>query len=127
MLDKILESGITRYSIVLVFIPLCLCAVLAPYSIFLGWNLITLFIFWFIIVPVMTIYLSSKFLKRYHRMWKSMLALISFYGFMIFMIYKHYESDYFMVMIASLVYNLLVMAVVIVVERADKRAQEIGL
>jgi hypothetical protein len=120
-LDKILQSKSKRYVIVLVFIPVCVLAVLVPYSLLLGWNVWTLLLFWFIIHPVVTIYLSVKLLKGYYRMSQAILALLSFHAFVIFMIYDHYQSDYFLLMIVSMVYNTLVMLVVVFVDWHDAR------
>ncbi len=120
-LEKILDSKIKRYSIVLVFIPLCVLAVLVPYSLLLRWNVWTLLLFWFIILPVLTIYLSVKLLRGYHRMSQALLSMTTFYAFIIFMIYDHYQSDYFLLMIVSMVYNTLVMLVVMFVDCHDAR------
>jgi len=39
--------------------PIALAVVLAPFSIFVGWNLFTMILFWFFIVPAIAILLQS--------------------------------------------------------------------
>ncbi|MEO5600555.1 MAG: hypothetical protein ABIR06_06490 [Cyclobacteriaceae bacterium] len=112
---------VAHYLKVVLFIPLCLFAVLRCFSLLPGWNVITLFLFWFLITPVSIIFLSSKISSGGNILGQAMIALISFYSMMIFMIYEHFESDYFFIMAASFLYNLLVMMVAMIVDRDDKK------
>lgn len=112
MVFTIKENVITRTSIVVLIIPLCVFLVLVPYSRFPGWNPITIFLFWFIILPGIILFLSPKFLKKNYRTWKAMVSMIIFYGFIVFMIYKHFETDFFMVIMISFLWNSGIMAMV---------------
>jgi hypothetical protein len=87
-------------------VPLGIFLILAPYSLLLGWNLLTSLLFWFILVPVLALYLPMIFLKKGLRVTPSLTGLVLFYGFMIFMIYDHFDTDLFTVMMASAVFNL---------------------
>ncbi len=83
---------------------------LTLFSLLIGWNLITLFLFWFIVVPVILIYLPTKIFKNEDRLILALGGFVLFYGGMVFLIYKHYQSDYFKIMLASAVVNLVVVA-----------------
>lgn len=109
------------YFKIAILIPLCLFVVMAPYSLLLGWNVITLIIFWFFIVPGVILYLSARLFKDSRVTGKAMVSLITFYSIMVFMTYKHFQSDYFAMMLFSFLFNLLVMGLVMFVERRDSR------
>jgi hypothetical protein len=87
-------------------VPIGLAIILVPFSIFIGWNLITLFLFWFVLIPTLTLYLPTKISNNKNHLLESLLGLTIFYGIMIFMIYEHYKSDYFIIMIISFAINL---------------------
>lgn len=91
-------------------VVLTLFIVLVPFSFLMGWNLITLFLFWFILVPAVAIYLPAKILKNEDWLIQAFGGLVSFYVVMVFMIYKHYQTDYFKIMIVSGGVNLVVVA-----------------
>ena len=86
--------------------PLGIFLILVPYSLLLGWSLLTSVLFWFILVPTLTFYLPMIFLKKGLHVTSSLAGLVLFYGFMIFMIYEHFDTDLFTVMMASAVFNL---------------------
>jgi hypothetical protein len=108
------------YFLRLLLIQVCIMLVLVPYSTFLGWNGLTLFGFWFIILPVLSIYLSSRFLGKKTGVLHAMAVLVFFYSFMVFMIYKHFQTDFFAVMMISMFWNLLIMTFVWLTEADDK-------
>ena len=93
-----------------ILVPLGAMIFLAGYSLIAGWNLITLLLFWFIILPFLVFSLAR--LLHMRQVWQSMIALLCFYGWMTFLIYDHYQTDYFMVMIASLLYNSFIIMLV---------------
>jgi len=123
MLLKFKAHPVTRYFIVIVIIPLCILAVLIPYSLLLKWNIFTLLLFWFIIVPFVVQFLTARLLRNKNTVANSMIALVSFYGFMVWMIYEHYQSDYFAIMISSFVWNLLIMLLVFVIDFVDRTSE----
>ena len=84
---------------------LSLFVVLVPYSLFLGWNLITTLFFWFILLPIVA-NLTSYFFRSPDNLVAAVLGEVLFYAFMIFMIYKHYKSDVFTVMVYSILPTL---------------------
>lgn len=101
----------------IVVITLFLALIL--FSFIIGWNLITLFLFWFIVVPVVSIYLPAKILKNEDWLLQAISGLVLFYGVMAFMIFRHYQTDYFKIMIISGGVNLLVVAGFLLAEKLN--------
>lgn len=100
-----------------------LAIVLVPFSLLIGWNMMTMFLFWLFIVPALAIYLPTKASKSKSHLLESIGGLIAFYGFMVFMIYDHYQSDYFQVMVWSFVMNLLLVSVLAWTSQTGAHAQ----
>ncbi len=89
-----------------------LILVLIPYSIFLGWNAITLILFWFILVPLVAHY-SSRIIKDVkNNLIPAMGGAFLFYSVMIILTYKQYESDYFTIIKYSVIPSLLIILVI---------------
>lgn len=86
--------------------------IFAPFSLLMGWNLLTLLLFWFVIVPWIAIFLPAKISRNKGHLTESLAGLILFYAFMVFLIYEHYQSDYFFVMMASCLVNAGVVTVI---------------
>ena len=91
-------------------VVLALFIALIPFSFIMGWNLITLFLFWFILVPAISIYMPAKILKTKDWLIQAFGGMVLFYGVMVLMIFKHYQTDYFKIMIVSGGVNLVVVA-----------------
>ncbi len=91
-------------------IAIMLFIALVPFSFLVGWNLITLLLFWFILIPVISIYLPIKIFKNEDWLIQALGGLVLFYGVMVFLIYDQYRTDYFKIMIVSAVANLVVVA-----------------
>ncbi len=89
-------------------LPLGLMATLIPVSMLLGWNALTAFLFWFGLVPILSFYLPTMISSGQDHLLKSLVGMLLFYGLMVFMIYDHYQTDLFHVMIASCGVNVLV-------------------
>jgi hypothetical protein len=89
-------------------VPVGLSIILAPYSLLIGWNLVTLFLFWFVVIPLLATYLPPYVSGKENHLMKSLAGLMLFYLCMVFMIYDHYQSDYFKVMMISAVINMIV-------------------
>jgi hypothetical protein len=87
-------------------VPLSLIIILVPFSLVVGWNLLSLFIFWFVLTPLAAYFLPVMVSKTRSHLTGSVAGLLIFYGFMVFMIYDHYRTDYFQIMIASCVVNI---------------------
>ncbi len=95
---------------------------LVPFSFLVGWNLITLLLFWFILIPVISIYLPTKILKNEDRLIQALGGLVLFYGVMVFLIYRQYQTDYFKIMIWSAVANLGVVAGVFLAKKPQPKS-----
>lgn len=93
-------------------VPLGLAIVLTLFSFIIGWNLATLILFWFLITPSLTLYLHAKVSRGRNHLLESLLGLITFYAIMVFLIYEHYKTDYFQVMIVSGILNLFVVTAI---------------
>jgi len=89
---------------------LVLFLVLVPYAMVLGWNLITAVTFLYILIPVLS-YLCTKVFITSNRLLTSISGALFFYAFMIFMIYKHYKSDQFQIMIYSIIPTVIVLII----------------
>lgn len=89
-------------------VPAGIILTLVPYSLLTGApHLISMVLFWFIIVPVLASHLPLIFIKNGNSLIPSLTGLTIFYLFMVFMIYKHYESEVFLVIMVSALFNLL--------------------
>lgn len=99
-----------------IIVPLCVFLFVAGCGYFFGGsrNLLGWLVSWFLIIPCLTVFLSKVISGTRNLALKSFISLLIFYGIMVFMIYKHYQSDFFKVMIASLIFNSLVMLVGVV-------------
>src|SRR5688572_2321525 len=93
-------------------IPVALMVILVPFSILIGWNFVTMILFWLLIVPIFTVYLPAAVSKNKNHLFESLIGLIVFYAFMVFMIYDHFKTDYFQVMILSCVINLVFVPII---------------
>jgi hypothetical protein len=95
-----------------VVVLLGLAITLVPFSMLIGWNILTLLIFWFLVIPVLSVYLPTKVSNNGNHFIESIAGLIIFYATMVFMIYEHYRTDYFKVMIISAVVNIFLVSVI---------------
>jgi hypothetical protein len=95
-----------------IIIPIGAAILLVPFSLLIGWNLVTLFLFWFVILPSAIIYLPAKVSKNENQLVESIFGLLIFYALMVFMIYDHYKSDFFLVMMVSCGINLVIVTII---------------
>jgi len=93
-----------------IIIPLASFILLALFSFSFGWNIFSLFLFWFVLIPVVASFLPIVFSKSEDYLHRSIIGLSIFYAFMVLMIYEHFQSDYFMIMIISLFCNIAAVA-----------------
>ena len=105
-----MKTGLKDKLLRVLLVATGLFIVLIPVSMFLGWNLITCVLYWFIAVPVMSFVLPTLIRPHGSHLIESLLGLTVFYAFMGFMIYKHFTSDFFTLMMVSFVFNLIVIA-----------------
>ena len=93
-------------------VPIALMAILIPFSMLIGWTLFTAILFWFLIVPTIAMYLPTKVSRYKGHLIETLLGLIIFYAFMVFMIYDHFKTDLFQIMIVSCVVNLILVSLI---------------
>jgi putative effector of murein hydrolase LrgA (UPF0299 family) len=89
-------------------IPAALGALLAFVGLTIGWNLVTLFIFWFLLLPILGLNLPRWISRTGNQLIESIAGVFIFYTVIVFMIYEHYQTDYFQVMIVSFFFNVVV-------------------
>ncbi len=87
-------------------VPVILFILLLPFSFLTGWNIATAIICWFFLIPFVAEYVPTIFSADKNQLKESLIGLLIFYSFMIFMIYKHYDSDFFFIMVLSAVVNI---------------------
>ena len=93
-------------------VPIGIAIIFVPYSIFIGWNFFTLILFWFVLTPGLATLLLTLFLESGNHFIESILGLIIFYATMVFLIYDHYKTDYFKVMIISFAINFILILMI---------------
>jgi len=93
-------------------VPVGLAVILVPFSLLLGWNPMTLILFWFVLVPATAMLLPTLVSRSNNHLIESVAGLIIFYGIMVFMIYDHYKTDYFRVMTLSCIINVILVSVI---------------
>ena len=79
------------------------------------------------LLPGFTIFLPATLLENNSHLLKSLSGMTVFYAFMIFMIYDHYKSDYFLLMIVSFVINLVFVSTFILTEKQSVPFPETSL
>lgn len=87
-------------------VPIGLAVLLVPFSMLIVWNSVTLILFWLILTPALTYYLPKVVSANRNHFSESLIGLLIFYAVMVFMIYDHYQTDYFKVMILSGIVNI---------------------
>jgi len=95
-----------------VSVPIALSVVLIPFSLLIGWNLATMILFWLLIVPIIAIYLPIRVSKNKSHLFESLIGLIIFYAIMVWMIYDHFKTDYFKIMILSCLVNMFLICLI---------------
>lgn len=111
----------------LFIMPLGIFLVLMPYSLLIGWSLTSLVIFWFVIIPCLAVLIPRLILKKYH-FTHPILGLLIFYTLMVWGIYDHWQSDYFLIMIVSLLVNILTVTLAVyVIGLNGKRTENVSL
>ena len=69
-------------------VPVGLAIMLAPFSILIGWNLITAILFWLVLTPGLTIFLPPLVSRNKSHLFESLVGLTVFYSFMVFTVCK---------------------------------------
>ncbi|MEM9325863.1 MAG: hypothetical protein AAGA85_09410 [Bacteroidota bacterium] len=97
----------TRLALLTLFIPVALFALLAPYSLLVGWNFFSAVLFWFIVIPATTVQLPKVLKVTRRPLGFQIIGLLFFYGFIHFLIYEHSQTDLYQVMMTSCLFNLI--------------------
>ena len=108
MKSKVVEKLRGSLSISVIIVILSLIVILVPYSLFLGWNLFTSILFWFVLVPLISVLTARFHGKPGKRLLVGIIGCLLFYLTIIFMIYSSYQSDQFKLMILSSFSSLLI-------------------
>jgi len=82
----------------IIIVTLSLISVFIPYSLLLGWDLITGVVFWFLLVPLISILTARFYNKVKKQILPGLIGCIIFYLLNVFMIYEHYKTDAFKLM-----------------------------
>lgn len=93
-------------------VPVGLTFILVPFSLLIGWNLLSMLLFWLVLAPGLAIYFPVLLSGNKNRLFKSVWGLTIFYAIMVFMIYDHYRTDFFKLMIWSGAINLVLVSVI---------------
>lgn len=104
-------------------VPFGLAIILAPCSLIVGWNLLTLILFWLMLTPALAIYLPTLVSSNNNHWFESILGTAIFYALMVFLIYDHYKTDYFQFMIWSCTINLVLVSFVVWIRTPETKTQ----
>jgi hypothetical protein len=100
-------------------LPIVLFTFFVPFSLFIGWNLFTLMLFWFVVIPIIAVN-SSPILKiKGNRLLQTVGGLIIFYSMMVFMTYEHFHTDYFFVIMVSAGVNLIIVVLAVSIGKSQ--------
>ena len=89
-----------------IIVTFSLVTILVPYSLILGWNLFTSILFWFVLVPLISILTARFYDNPEKQSLAGIIGCLFFYLVIIFMIYSSYQSDQFKLMIVSIFSSL---------------------
>lgn len=101
-------------------VPFGLTVILVPFSMLIGWNLFTAVLFWLVITPGVSVYLPLMVSGNRNYLFESLLGLVIFYAMMVFMIYDHSKTDYFQIMILSLIINLILVSFITLIKKSGR-------
>lgn len=101
----------------ILIVPVGLAIALAPYSILIGWNITTGFIFWFVLAPSLAIYLPNIVSKERNHLLESLVGLTIFYVTIMVMIYSHFNTDFFKMMAISFFINIILVLIFILTKK----------
>lgn len=112
-MDEVLKERLK----VMLSVPAGLTLIIIPYSLLIRWEITSLFIFWFIITPTVTLYLPLRLTKIRNNLFESLAGMMIFYGIMIFMVYDLYKTDFFRIMALSCVTNLVSVSTMVFIRK----------
>lgn len=89
----------------IVSVPITLFILLLPFSLITGWNIVTVLLYWFLIVPFAAEYIPTVFFNEKNQLVRSVIGTIIYYSFMLFLSRAYYQSDLYQVMAISALIN----------------------
>ena len=127
MVLKFQRENIGTLFKVAIAVPLCVFLFVVACGYLFGGsrNLLVTIVSWFVVIPLMNVFLSKNISGSKNLALKSLISLVVFYGIMVFMIYKHYQTDFFKIMIASLIFNSLILFVGIAMTWFDRKSKSL--
>jgi hypothetical protein len=114
-----LKTPLIKLGKMIILVPLFTLVIMGVYSWLFGWNLLTASGAWLILVPLAVFSLSN--LVGLRKIRQSGISILCFYAWMVFGTYDHYQSDFFVLMMLSMLYNALIIVLVILSERNRER------
>lgn len=124
-ITRIMKSNIKTQVLTSIIVLVSIGLLLIPFSLFIGWNLFTLFIFWFVLIPVVTCSLPQLIFKGSTILKGQLSGLILFYGVIILMIYEHFQSDFFKGILLSFLFNLIAVSIHHISSRSELKKEAI--
>lgn len=97
---------LAHQSLPVLCVPVGLAVILVPFSLLIGWNLLSAVIFWLVLTPVLAGHLPTLISNNKNLLAESLTGLLIFYALMVFMIYDHFKTDLFLIMMVSCLVNL---------------------
>ena len=79
---------------------------LIPFGLIFGMSLLPNIIFWFFVVPMLAFAIVKQICHSRDHVFAAASGLVLFYAFMVFMIYDHYQSDFFKLMVVSMMTSI---------------------
>ena len=98
-------------------VPLATLIVLVPFSLLFSKVLVAVLLFWFVIVPLIAVNVPVIISSRRNHLIKSLTGLVLLYGLMVFMIYDHYQTDLFKILMVSAAFNIVLTTIVILIKK----------
>ena len=89
----------------------------------IGWNLFTVLLFWFLLAPAIAIHLPKYISIIQDCRFSSIAGLTLFYLVVVFMIYLHFQSDFFKLMLTSMAFNLFIVYIYFKPEESEAQVQ----
>ena len=106
---------------ILVGLVACLAVFTFPSYYLFGNHIVALFIFWFMIVPYVTVFISKKRSKRKSPLVEIIAGMVLFFGMVTFMIFNYYGTEYFQLVVISACFNLVLVPVYILSKSLRRR------
>lgn len=98
-----MKKPVVRRLFAMIFVPIVLLASMLVYSNIISWNLFSIILFWFAVVPLLTHYTAKFFNGHNKNMSASINGLLIFYVIIGVLIYFNYEITFLRMIIMSII------------------------